>query len=93
MDDEQISVHCYQKDGEGGEEDTSGLNTSNQLAHYFLQKIIMEGIVGDGYQVRAECPVLGDDVHEGERHGEGAEQKVREGEDGNEGVSCGLENL
>ena len=45
------------------------------------------------YQILAKCPVLGDDVYEGERHGEGTEQKVREGEDGNEDVACGEQNL
>ena len=30
--DEAISVNSYHKDGDGGEEDTSGLNASSQLA-------------------------------------------------------------
>ena len=44
VDDEQISVHCYQQDGETGEEDTACLGCSNQLT-----KIV---------HVLPQCPVL-----------------------------------
>ena len=36
MKDESVSIHSYQKDGEGGEENTTCLNTSDHLAHNFL---------------------------------------------------------
>ena len=38
MDDEDVSVNSYQKDGKWREENTSRLNTSNQLADYLLDE-------------------------------------------------------
>ena len=38
---EKVSVHSYQKDGEGGEENTSRLQTSSQLAHNFLVVVLV----------------------------------------------------
>ena len=66
MDDEDVSINSYQKDGKGREENTSRLNTSNQLADYLLGKRttirVIKNINGD-YQILSKCPVLGEEVN------------------------------
>jgi len=45
------------------------------------------------YLIWSQGPVLGDKVHQGEGHGEGAQEDVRDGEVGNEDVPGGEHHL
>ena len=82
MDNEDITINCNHDDGEGGEEDTSCLSCSHQLAQDFLTSDIMfvkehnNGI----YLILPPCPVLVQEVHQGEGHGESTEEQVRYGQ-------------
>ena len=44
MDDEEVSVNGYEDDGAGGEEDTSGLGRTHQLAQDLLALEIIRKI-------------------------------------------------
>ena len=79
MEDEPVSVKGYKEDGEGGEEDTAGLDGTVHLA--------------ENAHFRSPRPVLGQNIHAGERHGEGAEQDVRDGKGGDEHISWGEHHL
>ena len=77
MDDEDVSVNSYQKDGKWREENTSRLNNSNQLTDYLLGKRKLTELTkntNDDNQILSKCPIVGDDVNQGERHGEGTDQ-------------------
>ena len=91
MDDEEVSVTGDEEDGEGGEEDAGRLDRTNQLAQNLLKKknIIFWVFLGcfSTCHVLAEGPIVGEDVDEGEGHGEGAEEDVRHRQGCNEYVS------
>ena len=91
MDDEEVSVTGDEENGEGGEEDAGGLDRTNQLAQNLLKKknIIFWVFLGcfSTCHVLAEGPIVGEDVNEGEGHGEGAEEDVRHRQGCNEYVS------
>ena len=43
--------------------------------------------------IRSEWPILGEQVQQGERHGEGAQEQVRHGQVGNENIPCSQHDL
>ena len=77
--DEEEPVHRDQHDRECGEEDAAGLGGADQLAEVL--------------HVLPQAPVLGQEVHQGEGHGEGAEEDVGDGEVGDEDVPGGEHDL
>ena len=79
MEDEPVSVKGYKEDGEGGEEDTAGLDGTDHLA--------------ENGHIWSPGPVLAQKIYAGERHAEGAEQDVREGQGGDEHISGGEHHL
>ena len=62
MEDEPVAVQGYKEDGERGEEDTAGLDCSDQLA--------------EDLHVRSPRPVLCQDVIDCEWNGKGAQKDV-----------------
>ena len=91
VDDEEVAVDGDEENGEGGEEDAGGLDRTNQLAQNLLKKqnITFWVLLGcfSTCHVLAEGPIVGEDVDEGEGHGEGAEEDVRHRQGCNEYVS------
>jgi hypothetical protein len=79
MEDEPVSVKSYKEDGEGGEEDTAGLDGTDHLA--------------ENAHLWSPGPVLAQNIYAGEWHGEGAEQDVRDGKGGDEHISGGQRHL
>ena len=79
MEDEPVSVKGYKEDGEGGEEDTAGLDGTDHLA--------------ENGHIWSPGPVLAQKIYAGERHAEGAEQDVRDGQCGDEHISGGQHHL
>ena len=79
MEDEPVSVKGYKEDGEGGEEATAGLDGTDHLA--------------ENVHLWSPGPVLGQNIYAKERHGEGAEQDVRDGQGGDEHISGGEHHL
>ena len=77
--DEEEPVHRDQHDRECGEEDAAGLGGADQLAEVL--------------HVLPQGPVLREEVHQGEGHGEGAEEDVGDGEVGDEDVPGGEHHL
>ena len=76
---DDVSVNGNQEDGEGGEEDTAGLDGTDHLA--------------ENAHLWSPGPVLAQNIYAGEWHGEGAEQDVRDGQGGDEHISRGQHHL
>ena len=72
MDDEPVSVQGDEEDGEGGKENTAGLDGSDQLT--------------EDLHLRSPWPVFGQDINDSEWHGEGTQQDIRDGQGGDEHI-------
>ena len=95
MNDEEISVHGDQDDGECGEEDTGGLGGSDQFTqvlHLLSQGPILN-VLNENRENGLSLLYLGQEVHKSERHCEGTEEDVGDGEVGNEDVPGGQHDL
>ena len=89
MDDEEVAIAGDEQDREGGEEHARRLDRSDQLAENRLESWLLEfELQTIPNHVLAESPIVGEDVDEGERHAEGAEQDVRHRQRRDEHVPC-----
>ena len=89
MDDEEVAIAGNEQDREGGEEHARRLDRSDQLAENRLESWLLEfELQTIPNHVLAESPIVGEDVDEGERHAERAEQDIGHCQRRDEHVPC-----
>ena len=89
MDDEEVAITGDEQDREGGEEHARRLDRSDQLAEDCLESwLLLSTSNSIPNHVLSESPIVGEDVDEGERHAERAEQDVGHRQRRDEHVPC-----